>query len=72
MWQKGFLLESEVRQKEERSQESEDINALIQELKQMQEHTPTEPGLLPGELNKLVIRISVVQESVKLKITDLE
>lgn len=72
MRQKGFLLESEVRQKEERSQESEDINALIQELKQMQEHTPTEPGLLRGELNKMVIRISVVQESVKLKITDLE
>ena len=37
-----------------------------------QEHTAAEVGLLWGELNKQVARIFEVQESVTLKITDIQ
>ena len=37
----------------------------------MQEHSTTELGLLRGELNKQVTKISEVQESVTLKKADV-
>ena len=76
---------AEARQKtllqeaEERKQEADEIKALIQEQKQMQEHTTAELGFLRGdvgelrdELNKQVTKISEVQESMTLKIAEVE
>ena len=69
------MLESEDRQDAKRKQgaqeqnrETDDLKALIQKQKQMQKHTAAELGLLRGELNKQVTRISEVQESVTLKV----
>ena len=45
---------------EEQKRETEDIKVLIQEQKQMQEHSTAELGLLRGELNKQVTKISEV------------
>ena len=50
----------------------DDIKALIQEQKQTQEQTAAELGLLRGELNKQVTKISEVQESMTLKIAEIE
>ena len=73
--QKTLLLETEERRRqeaEERKRETEDIKALIQEQKQMQEHSTAELGLLRGELNKQVTKTSEVQESMTLKIAEVE
>ena len=42
------------------------------EQKQIQEHSTAELGLLRGELNKQVTKISKVQESIILKIAEVE
>ena len=68
MLQKAFWLELKVQQKEECRWETEDINTLIQEQKQMQEHTTVKLGLLGGELhgdlNWREVRLSAVEESI--------
>ena len=46
--------------------------AVIQEQKQMQEHSTAELGLLRDELNKQVTKISEGQESTTLKIAEVE
>ena len=40
--------------------------------KQLQEHSTAELGILRGELNKQVTKISEVQESMTLKIAEVE
>ena len=40
--------------------------------KQLQEHRAAELGILRGELNKQVTKISQVQESMTLKIAEVE
>ena len=45
---------------------------LIQEQKQIQEHTTAEFGLLRGELNNQITRISVVEEFKSNKIAEVE
>ena len=48
------------------------IKELIQEEKQAQEQTAAEFGLLRGELNRQVTKITEVQESMTLKIAEVE
>ena len=57
---------------ERRKRETEGIKELIPDQKQPQEQSAAELCLLRGELNKQVTRISEVQESMTLKIVEVE
>ena len=64
--QKALMLETEERQKDK-------MEALFEAMqKQLQEHSTAELGILRGELNKQVTKISEVQESMTLKIAEVE